>query len=914
LNNIYTTIKAHYDLLEYCKSLGWQINTSVVPYRCLSPFRKETQPSFCIYPETQTWTDFGDHTGGDIIALVSRLQNVSQGIACEILAFEADLEFSKLSPEEKEAHQAENAERMLCEEIMTSAAWYYHTKLKQGKFSYLWNTYFVEAKGISDEMIEKFALGFADGGLYSFLSLIYPDKDLIKTGLFRITRTGLVDYFVGRMVYPYWFRGRVVYFIAREFEGVTPKNKYEYHEKEIEGKKVLDEPIKFKKLRIHSEKNSYISKTVKNDWLYGLDSIKNSETIIITEGVADCISAIQCGYSCISPVTTIFRKHDHDQLIKYCKQAKQVIICNDVEDNDSGAIGAGKTGTVLACAGLEVSVATLPKDSWSGKIDVNDYVRDSGPEAFSDVLDAAQGIINYLLDRITDKEKANNLSKALQPILAICTTYDRVRKDAAFSAIKNKMGIGKDVLKGAMAETKVKNVKPEIRSMSLKIDQNGDPMDSDGNLALIFRNHPEISGTLGYNLRDTREYILQKNAFANTGNFPLQLKDTHISNAMIWLQDSMGILSRRTRAVREAITEACRNPEINKTFDPINEWLENLKPWDGLKRIESLFIDHLGVENTMLHKEYGRCFCISLIARVKEPGCKVDTVPILISKQGTLKSTFFRNLVPDEKYFLDNKINFATKDGLMMLHGPWIVEMSELSSIRSMDVNAIKTVLASQSDVYRRPYGVATEEHPRTCIIVGTSNDDQILKDLTGNRRYWPMLTNKRVDIKRVLKERDQIMAEALHEYKAGVPWFLSYQIEEMREGEAYCYMEDNSDIDILADYLSKPLSDFEGMKLLNPGIEYDRMFNSPTERAFITTLEISKITDLMTKSGAQKSRILRALGWERKQTYDKIKGKSIRIYYNSAVLKADEVLKIFSMTGKSVQEDKIETNYNSFN
>lgn len=899
--NLFALVKEHYNLLEYCQSLGWKINTSVSPYRCLSPFRQETQPSFCIYPETQSWTDFGDHSGGDIIALVARLDDLEPWEACRQLAETTGLLDDRLEARELRAQSALYAERQRCEQILTMAGIYYHDVIYRGNFQHIWDDYFKKDRGFNDETIQNFKLGFADGKLYKYLSLFFSDDKLLATGLFIPTNRGLIDYFVGRAIYPYWHQGKIVYMIARELMDVTPKTKYEYYES--------GEPIKFKKLRVYSERNSYISKTISNDWLYGIDSIRDAKEILITEGVADCISAIQSGIPCLSPVTTQIRKKDINQIVKLCSKAERVIICNDNEENESGIVGAERTAIALAKNGLSVFVAELPRD-WENKIDVNDFIKTLGPKAFKEILAESPSVIDFLAGRITEEQKSLDLSKALYPILSVCATYNSVDKEKALNHLSVKLGLTKAVLKGALAEHKNKDRAPELKSMDLKIDSTGDIIDSDGNLAMIFRNHPKIIGTLGYNSRNTMEYILAENPFSCNRQFPQELSDSHVSNAVIWLQNSLGITTRRVQAVKNAIVEACDNSDINKTYDPIEEWINSIDVWDNKKRIETIFIDYFGVEDTQLHREYGRCFCISLVARCKIPGCKLDTAPILIGDQGMYKSTFFKTLVPEDKYFMDTKITFSNRDGLMMLHGPWIIEMSELSSVRSMDTNAIKTIFSSSSDMYRKPWGTHIEEFPRTCVIVGTSNEEHFLKDLTGNRRYWPMIVNKKANINKLVKNKNQILAEALFEFKAGKKWYLEEVMEASRQAEESNYMEENSDIDIIENYLSLKEFKFEGLKLINPEINYDLMFDKKGNRIFITQLEMIKIDGILTKSGTQKARILKSLGWERKIIKDTIDNKTLKLYYNSNLIKKSEVARYYNAKKLTRIGSKID-NYN---
>ena len=88
------------------------------------------------------------------------------------------------------------------------------------------------------------------------------------------------------------------------------------------------------------------------------------------------------------------------------------------------------------------------------------------------------------------------------------------------------------------------------------------------------------------------------------------------------------------------------------------------------------------------------------------------------------------------------------------------------------EMNTVKQFLSKTEDVYREPYGRRTKPFPRSCIIVGTTNDKEFLKDRTGNRRFWPVDLGKREPTKRIFahleEETDQIWAEAVVRWRCG--------------------------------------------------------------------------------------------------------------------------------------------------
>ena len=208
----------------------------------------------------------------------------------------------------------------------------------------------------------------------------------------------------------------------------------------------------------------------------------------------------------------------------------------------------------------------------------------------------------------------------------------------------------------------------------------------------------------------------------------------------------------------------------DRRFHPIREYLESLPDWDGAERVDTLLIDYLGAEDTAYVRAVMRKSLVAAIARVFKPGTKFDPILVLNGPQGIGKSTFFAKL--GGIWFSDSLAISDMKDktAAEKLQGYWILELGELAGIKKMDVETVKSFITRVDDKYRPSYGRVVESHPRQCIIVGSTNSDGgFLRDITGNRRFWPVkVTGGRVLKPWHLEDIDQIWAEALVRYKAG--------------------------------------------------------------------------------------------------------------------------------------------------
>lgn len=207
-------------------------------------------------------------------------------------------------------------------------------------------------------------------------------------------------------------------------------------------------------------------------------------------------------------------------------------------------------------------------------------------------------------------------------------------------------------------------------------------------------------------------------------------------------------------------------------YNPVQQYLAGLV-WDAVPRIEAIAEDILGAERSEINQAIVRRFMVSAVARAMQPGCKCDTVLVLVGKQGAGKSSFFRILAGDA-FFGDTAVDLHSKDSLQVLRGTWLYEWAELEALnRSRDAEAAKAFLSSPVDRYRPSYGRLVVEVPRTCVIVGSTNKQQFLEDETGNRRFLPIVSG-RIDTVLLREQRDQLWAEAVAAYRAGERWWLT--------------------------------------------------------------------------------------------------------------------------------------------
>jgi len=198
------------------------------------------------------------------------------------------------------------------------------------------------------------------------------------------------------------------------------------------------------------------------------------------------------------------------------------------------------------------------------------------------------------------------------------------------------------------------------------------------------------------------------------------------------------------------------------------DWLEKLK-WDEMSRLDCFFIDFFGAQDSPYVRAVGRNFWIGMIARIFQPGCQLDNMVVLEGAQGIGKTRALR--IMGGNWYTEAHESVTNKDFFMVLDGKLIVEIAELDSFSRAEVTRIKQVVSCTTDRYRAPYARSVEDHPRSSIFVGTTNEQAYLRDNTGGRRFWPIGCGA-IDHALLAQHRDQLYAEAVHRYKAGETWY----------------------------------------------------------------------------------------------------------------------------------------------
>lgn len=283
-------------------------------------------------------------------------------------------------------------------------------------------------------------------------------------------------------------------------------------------------------------------------------------------------------------------------------------------------------------------------------------------------------------------------------------------------------------------------------------------------------------------------------------------------------------------------------------YHPVRDYLNGLV-WDGQKRVETLLIDYLGAEDNEYIRAVTRKALVAAVARIFIPGIKFDTMLVLVGPQGCGKSQIVKRL--GGEWFSDTLTAMQGKEAYEQIQGFWMIEVAELAAMKKMEVEAIKHFTAKSEDAYRAAYGRHVETYKRQCIFIGTTNKYEFLRDMTGNRRFWPVDVNPEKATKSIWdtfneEEVGLVWAEAVELFKQGEKLFFDEEkLKALAEEEQDRHLEESPMAGDIRSYLDKLLPedwnemDLSARRQYLHGSDFGKAPEGTIERERVCPLEI---------------------------------------------------------------------------
>jgi predicted P-loop ATPase len=253
---------------------------------------------------------------------------------------------------------------------------------------------------------------------------------------------------------------------------------------------------------------------------------------------------------------------------------------------------------------------------------------------------------------------------------------------------------------------------------------------------------------------------------------------------------------------RDTMRNALHKLGAENAFDSAEHWLTALE-WDGVPRIERFLTEYFGAADSPYAQAVSKYLWTAMAARVLEPGCQADMVPILVGGQGLRKTRGLEAMVPAPEHFTGfgfHRIDHP--DTCRRMRGVLLGEIAELKGLNTRDVESIKDWVTRTHERWTPKYKEFDSVFPRRLVFVGTTNEEEFLADETGNRRWLPIRVGQ-ANTSAIAEHREHLWAEARDRFRAsGIAW---QDAEKLAPAEHADFETSDSWEEAISDWLDGP-------------------------------------------------------------------------------------------------------------
>jgi DNA primase len=394
-----------------------------VNYKGLCPFHEDKTPSFMVSPARQICKCFACGEGGNAVNFLMKHEQITYPEALRWLAKKYNIEIKERELTDDEKREQSERESMFV--VNEWACQYFHEILKNDVDGMAIGKQYFRSRGIRDDIIEKFQLGFAltrrDAMVNEARRKGYKDEYLVKTGLAIQGEKGVYDRFAGRAMFP-WLNvsGKVVAFGGRKLDAAT---------KGVQQKYVNSPDSEI----YHKERE-----------LYGIYQAKKAivkeDCVYMVEGYTDVIAMHQCGLeNVVANSGTALSNHQIRLLHRF---TPNIVL---LYDGDEAGIHAAMRGTdMLLAEGMNIKVLLLPDGD-----DPDSFSRKHSADEFKTYIeqhqtDFIQFKTNLLLKGVSDPQKR---SEAVSNILkSVSVIPDKLKRETYLSDCAHRFGVNEQAL------------------------------------------------------------------------------------------------------------------------------------------------------------------------------------------------------------------------------------------------------------------------------------------------------------------------------------------------------------------------------------------------------------------------------------------------------------------------------------
>jgi len=419
-------IKERIDIVDFIAGYV-QLRKSGQNWKGLCPFHTEKTPSFMVSQAKQIYHCFGCGAGGDVIGFLVNYERMTFPEALQVLAEKTGVKLPVFGQDKKVIEKGEQIRNALA-----SAAEFYTRKLNESGSA----SAYIKKRGITDESISLFRLGYAPSGWSNLLKHLrqagFSDTVIKEAGLAVAGDKGLYDMFRERIIFPIMgTNGNVIAFGGRAMDDSLPKY-------------------------INSPETPVFKKS---ETLYGLytakEAIRQRDYALLVEGYMDVIICHQYGFkNGVAPLGTSLTS---GHLLKLRKLTKEVVV---IFDGDAAGIAAAKRALpLLAQNDFHAKILILPDNE-----DPDSYLGKYGSESFSILIEKAESVTDFILSA----SKGQRSQAVREALTVIAERQDAIEAEQMLIELAAKTRISEATLREEYRKLRAKKTGVQIKPVQAK--------------------------------------------------------------------------------------------------------------------------------------------------------------------------------------------------------------------------------------------------------------------------------------------------------------------------------------------------------------------------------------------------------------------------------------------------------------
>ena len=419
-------IKERIDIVDFIAGYV-QLRKSGQNWKGLCPFHTEKTPSFMVSQAKQIYHCFGCGAGGDVIGFLVNYERMTFPEALQVLAEKTGVKLPVFGQDKKVIEKGEQIRNALA-----SAAEFYTRKLNESGSA----SAYIKKRGITDESISLFRLGYAPSGWSNLLKHLrqagFSDTVIKEAGLAVAGDKGLYDMFRERIIFPIMgTNGNVIAFGGRAMDDSLPKY-------------------------INSPETPVFKKS---ETLYGLytakEAIRQRDYALLVEGYMDVIICHQYGFkNGVAPLGTSLTS---GHLLKLRKLTKEVVV---IFDGDAAGIAAAKRALpLLAQNDFHAKILILPDNE-----DPDSYLGKYGSESFSILIEKAESVTDFILSA----SKGQRSQAVREALTVIAERQDAIEAEQMLIELAAKTRISEATLREEYRKLRAKKTGVQIKPIQAK--------------------------------------------------------------------------------------------------------------------------------------------------------------------------------------------------------------------------------------------------------------------------------------------------------------------------------------------------------------------------------------------------------------------------------------------------------------